>query len=404
MGASSATAAASRSIAPKLLRGLERACAKRPVALEQVERVALPGRGRAPRRRLSGGRVRRDRRGRAAPSAVSSTASRTCDSRRCTGSSTTSEEFQRELELLDDERTSVRSRYVSSIEFLDPAKEGMEPWRPPGDHVAREPSADEPQQPARRDASGIGITRRNTTPGRRPVRQGRVGGARRPHPRQGRPHLRAARGRVPDDWSQTATNIVAQKYFRGKLGSPAARALGAPDDLSRRRHDHRAGAARTATSPTPRRPTPSTPSSSTCCCYQIGGLQLAGLVQRRLRGAAAVLAPASSSPSTTRWTRSSSGSPRRAASSAAAPARASTSRALRSSARAALQGRLRLRAGLVHARRRRLGRHDQVGRQDAPRGQDGRARRRSPRHRGVHLVQVARGGEGARARRRPATT
>src|SRR5437773_2372075 len=42
--------------------------------------------------------------------------------------------------------------------------------------------------------------------------------------------------------------------------------------------------------------------------------------------------------------------------------------------------------------------HDQVGRQDAARGEDGRPRRRPPRHRGVHLVQVARGGEGARPR------
>jgi len=25
---------------------------------------------------------------------------------------------------------------------------------------------------------------------------------------------------VPPDWSQTATNIVASKYFYGKLGSP----------------------------------------------------------------------------------------------------------------------------------------------------------------------------------------
>jgi ribonucleoside-diphosphate reductase alpha chain len=28
---------------------------------------------------------------------------------------------------------------------------------------------------------------------------------------------------VPADWSQTATNIVASKYFHGKLGSPAWR-------------------------------------------------------------------------------------------------------------------------------------------------------------------------------------
>ena len=64
---------------------------------------------------------------------------------------------------------------------------------------------------------------------------------------------------------------------------------------------------------------------------------------------------------------------------------------------AAVQGRLRLRAGLVHARRRRVRRHHQVGWQDPPRGQDGGAERRPPGHRGVHLVQAARGGEGARA-------
>ena len=65
---------------------------------------------------------------------------------------------------------------------------------------------------------------------------------------------------------------------------------------------------------------------------------------------------------------------------------------------AALEGRLRLRPGVVHARRRRVGRDDQVGRQDAPRGEDGRPRRRPSRHPRVHLVQGARGGEGARAR------
>ena len=53
--------------------------------------------------------------------------------------------------------------------------------------------------------------------------------------------------------------------------------------------------------------------------------------------------------------------------------------------------------GVVHARRRRLGRHHQVGRQDPPCGQDGRPERRPSRHRRVHLVQAARGGEGSRA-------
>ena len=65
---------------------------------------------------------------------------------------------------------------------------------------------------------------------------------------------------------------------------------------------------------------------------------------------------------------------------------------------AALEGRLRLRARLLHARRRCVRGDDQVGRQDAARGEDGRARRRPPGHRGVHLVQGARGGEGARPR------
>ena len=65
---------------------------------------------------------------------------------------------------------------------------------------------------------------------------------------------------------------------------------------------------------------------------------------------------------------------------------------------AALEGRLRLRAGLLHARRRRVRRHDQVGRQDAARGEDGRARRRPPRRRGVHLVQGQGGAQGARPR------
>ena len=67
---------------------------------------------------------------------------------------------------------------------------------------------------------------------------------------------------------------------------------------------------------------------------------------------------------------------------------------------AAGQGRHRVRPRLLHARRRRLGGHDQVRRQDAPRGQDGRARRRPPGHPRVHLVQGQGGGQGRRAARR----
>ena len=64
---------------------------------------------------------------------------------------------------------------------------------------------------------------------------------------------------------------------------------------------------------------------------------------------------------------------------------------------AAGQGRHRVRPGLVHARGRLVGGHDQVRRQDAPGGQDGGARRRPPGHPRVHLVQGQGGGQGRRA-------
>ena len=67
---------------------------------------------------------------------------------------------------------------------------------------------------------------------------------------------------------------------------------------------------------------------------------------------------------------------------------------------AADQGRHRVGPRVVHARRRLVGRHDQVRRQDAPRGEDGRARHRPPGHPRVHLVQGQGGEEGQRAARR----
>ena len=127
------------------------------------------------------------------------------------------------------------------------------------------------------------------------------------------------------------------------------------------------------------------------------GVQLAGLVQRRLRGEAAVLRVLHPLDR-----RLDGLDPR------LDPARGHhLPRRLRLGRQpleapllegAAVEGRLRLRPGVVHARRRRVRRHDQVGRQDAARGEDGRPRRRPSRHRRVHLVQGARGGEGARPR------
>ena len=67
---------------------------------------------------------------------------------------------------------------------------------------------------------------------------------------------------------------------------------------------------------------------------------------------------------------------------------------------AAEQRRYGERPGLLHARRRRLGRHHQVRRRHASCGQDGRARRRPPRHRGVRPDQGARGAQDPRAARR----
>ena len=132
-------------------------------------------------------------------------------------------------------------------------------------------------------------------------------------------------------------------------------------------------------------------------------LQLAGLVQRRLRGEAAVLSAASSSRSRTRWTRSSTGSGARASSSAAAPARASTSRSCaprRSSSRRAATPPARSRSCAAPTRRP---------------GRSSRAARRGARRRwscSTSTTPTSRSSSGARrtrrrrraCSRRPATT
>ena len=202
----------------------------------------------------------------------------------------------------------------------------------------------------------------------------------------------------PRSWSQNATNIVAQKYFRGQLDSPTRersvkqmvsrvvgddRRLGPPARLLRVRRGRRRVRGRADLRP----------------AAPARGVQLAGLVQRRVRGEPAVqrlLHPLrrrhdgvdprlehQGGQDLPRWFR----------------LRDQPLQHPRVDG-AAVQGRHGLRPGLLHARRRRLGRHDQVGRQDAPGGEDGRARRRPPGHPGVHLVQGQGGGQGRRAARR----
>ena len=64
----------------------------------------------------------------------------------------------------------------------------------------------------------------------------------------------------PKFWSQTATNIVAQKYFRGQMGSPGARVEREADDRPGRRHDRRLGPRGRLLRRATRRPTRSRPS------------------------------------------------------------------------------------------------------------------------------------------------
>ena len=61
-------------------------------------------------------------------------------------------------------------------------------------------------------------------------------------------------------WSQTASNIVAQKYFRGRLGTPEREHVAPPADRPRRRHDRRMGRARRLLRRSRPRPTRSAPS------------------------------------------------------------------------------------------------------------------------------------------------
>ena len=94
---------------------------------------------------------------------------------------------------------------------------------------------------------------------------------------------------VPRGWSQTATNVVVQKYFRGTVGTPGARALGTPADQRAWPTPSPPGASRTATSPTPAAAETYKRRAAPPAGRAEDGVQLAGLVQRRLRARAAVL-------------------------------------------------------------------------------------------------------------------
>ena len=230
----------------------------------------------------------------------------------------------------------------------------------------------------------------------RPVRRDRVGDARRDHPGPRRPGFRAAQRGVPEvlvadrDEHRRAEVLPRPPLLAG------ARVEREADGRPRRRHGRRLGQGgrllrrhrrgrdvRGGAEGDPRQP--------------VRLVQQPRLVQRRLRGDAAMLGLLHPLDRRLDGSDPRLDPPRRRH----LPGRLGLGRQPLAAALvegAALEGRLRLRSRLLHARRRRVGRHDQVGRQDAARGEDGRPRRRPSRRRGVHLVQGQGGAQGARPR------
>src|SRR5262249_52024387 len=87
-------------------------------------------------------------------------------------------------------------------------------------HPVENPRAEARQTPAER-RTGLGFRRYFTKAGRHPydeltweLRSAVI------NDEKGQPVFEQHAIEVPATWSQTATNIVASKYFRGQLGSP----------------------------------------------------------------------------------------------------------------------------------------------------------------------------------------
>ena len=129
---------------------------------------------------------------------------------------------------------------------------------------------------------------------------------------------------MPKFWSQTATNVVVSKYFRGHLGSPdrersVRQLIGrVADTVAGWGRDGRLLRHRGGRPDLPRRAQAHPP-------LPVRLLQLAGLVQRRHRGEAPVLGLLHQRAPRTPWTPSSPSPRPRACSSSTAPAPAATS-------------------------------------------------------------------------------
>ena len=138
------------------------------------------------------------------------------------------------------------------------------------------------------DGAQLGVRRYFTIPGRDPFDEVEWETRDAFIPGKDKPAFEQKGVEFPKFWSQTATNIVAQKYFRGRMGSPERErsvkqmigrvvdTVGTLGPRGRLLRERRGGAdLRGRAEGDPRQPA--------------RGLQLAGLVQRRVRGEAAVL-------------------------------------------------------------------------------------------------------------------
>src|SRR3954465_8994919 len=70
------------------------------------------------------------------------------------------------------------------------------------------------------DSAGLGVRRFFTIPGRDPFAETEGGPRDALIPGKDGPAFEQKNVEFPKFWSQTATNIVAQKYFRGRMSSP----------------------------------------------------------------------------------------------------------------------------------------------------------------------------------------
>ena len=172
----------------------------------------------------------------------------------------------------------------------------------------------------------LGLRRHFTIPGS--IRTTRSSGAaRRSHHRPSRRSSRRSSSSTSSSrsWSQTHI-IVAQKYFRGRLGTPERGVVAPPADRPGRPHHRRGGVSRDGYFADAAEVETFRDELTSLLVNQRVAFNSPVWFNIGVEGVPGSRAPASSSRSTTRWTRSSTGTGRRASSSRVAPAPGSTCR------------------------------------------------------------------------------